>query len=151
VHRLVASEFIDNPTGKPCVDHIDRCNTNNFASNLRWCTASENGANRGKQINTTSEFIGVYWNKQNKNWVAGIKHNSRKIHLGYYSDEREAARAYDAKALELFGAFASTNGFAPDDDSNTDSQDNDNPELTTPTSDYEEFTAESGDVEEDVD
>ena len=77
-------------------------------------------------------------------------HNT-KISLGYYSDERDAARAYDAKALELFGEFASLNCIAPDDDTNTDSHDNDNPELTTPTSDYEEFTAESGDVEEEVD
>ena len=75
---------------------------------------------------------------------------SRKINLGFYSDEREAARAYDAKALELFGEFANINGIAPDDDSNTDSQDNGNPELT-PTSDYEEFNAENGEVEEDVD
>ena len=75
---------------------------------------------------------------------------SRKINLGFYSDEREAARAYDAKALELFWEFANINGIAPDDDSNTDSQDNDNPELT-PTSDYEEFSVENGEVEEDVD
>ena len=97
------------------------------------------------------------WNKQHKKWVASIHHSKRKIHLGYYSDEREAARAYDAKALELFGEFANINGIAPDDDDNTDSQDNDNtdsqdndnPELTTPTSDYEEFSVENGDVVEE--
>ena len=82
--------------------------------------------------------------------MAQITVNGRVKNLGYYSDERDAARAYDAKAIELFGEFANINGIAPDDDSNTDSQDNDSPELT-PTSDYEEFNAESGEVEEDVD
>ena len=137
VHRLVACEFIENPAGKPCVDHIDRCNTNNFASNLRWCTRSENQANRSKQRNVSSQFIGVYWDKRSKKWRATIQINRRTQGLGCYSDERAASRAYDAKAIELFGEFANINGIAPDDDSNTDSQDNDNPELTTPTSDYE--------------
>ena len=151
VHRLVASEFIDNPTDKPCVDHIDRCKLNNFAVNLRWCTSSENNANRSKRANATSQFVGVNWAKHQKKWRSRINIQKKKIHIGYYSDEREAARAYDRKALELYGEFANINGIAPDDETNTDSQDNDNPELTTPTSDYEEFTAENGEVEEDVD
>ena len=62
--------------------------------------------------------------------------------LGYFSDDREAARMYDAKAIELFGEFANINGVSDSDPE---------PELTTPTSDYEEFTVESGDVEEDAD
>jgi hypothetical protein len=149
VHRLVATEFIENPADKPCVDHIDRCKLNNFAVNLRWCTSSENNANRSKRANATSQFVGVNWAKHQKKWRSRINIQKKYIHIGYYSDEREAARAYDRKALELYGEFANINGIAPDDDSNTDSQDNDNPELTTPTSDYEEFTTENGDVVEE--
>ena len=42
IHRLVAQTYIENPEGKPQVDHIDGCRTNNCVSNLRWTTGKEN-------------------------------------------------------------------------------------------------------------
>ena len=54
LHRIIATAFIDNPEGKPCVNHIDENKLNNDLSNLEWCTAKEN-AIHGTRIKRIAE------------------------------------------------------------------------------------------------
>ena len=79
-HRLVASEFIDNPNNKPLVDHIDRNKLNNNIDNLRWVTHSENQMNKTKANNKTSKYKGVKFSKQTKRWRARICINKIQQH-----------------------------------------------------------------------
>ena len=58
---------------------------------------------------TTSKYRGVCWNKAGRKWYAQIGYSGEDHYLGTFSDERSAAEAYDAAALELHGDKAKTN------------------------------------------
>ena len=94
------------------VDHANGDGMDNRRLNLRLATHSENLSNQRKQKNRSSKFKGVTWHKARAKWRAQIKckglPNSDR-HLGYFESEETAARAYDAAAKRLFGAFASLN------------------------------------------
>lgn len=97
------------PSGKSIADHKNQNKRDNRRSNLRPATYSENGANRGLHRNNTSGFKGVCWNAGTKSWKAQIRCLGEHYYLGLFAAAEEAARAYDAKALELFGEFAHLN------------------------------------------
>ena len=48
-----------------------------------------------------SKYVGVSWHKKNKMWKAQITINGKRKYLGYYHDEKEAARMYDEQAALL--------------------------------------------------
>ena len=48
-----------------------------------------------------SKYVGVSWFKQTKKWMASIMIDGKKKNLGYYHDEKEAARVYDEQAALL--------------------------------------------------
>jgi hypothetical protein len=96
-------------TGWPRVDHQDRNGLNNQRQNLRPATASQNGANRRPRPGHSSQYKGVGWHEVNGMWRARIRFQGTLRHLGNFTDETAAAKAYDAAARELFGDFARPN------------------------------------------
>ena len=42
VHRLVAAAFVDNPNGYSEVNHKDEDKSNNYMTNLEWCSRRYN-------------------------------------------------------------------------------------------------------------
>ena len=91
------------------VDHQDRNTFNNQRENLRPCTVVQNAQNRGKRANAKFRYKGVVWTPHMQQWRARITLNKKLIHLGYFFDEADAARAYDEAARTCFGAFACPN------------------------------------------
>ena len=64
-----------------------------------------------KQIsrNNTSGFRGVHFRKSLNKWGVVISKDKKRHYLGTYKTAEEAARAYDAKAKELYGQKARLN------------------------------------------
>lgn len=82
------------------VDHINRDKLDNRRANLRIATNAENGQNRDAYEGGTSRFRGVSWKPSKNRWVAHAWIDGRTVHVGYFTDEVEAARAVDRYRLE---------------------------------------------------
>jgi hypothetical protein len=92
------------------VDHINHNGLDNRKANLRFATRAENNRNvRCLKKNKSSRYRGVYHDKKYKKWRAHISVNNKKRHLGYFKDEKEAARAYDNAARKYYKEFAILN------------------------------------------
>jgi hypothetical protein len=89
------------------VDHEDHNGLNCQRHNLRKCVRGENDGNRRK-TRGSSQYKGVSWSKSKGRWRACIT-IQRTVHLGYFTDEVQAALAYDAAARTRFGVFAKCN------------------------------------------
>lgn len=106
MHRLIMRDVV--PDGLE-VDHRDLDGLNNTRENLRPATRSQNMANTGKRPGVFSSiYKGVHRLKENY-FKAYIMVRMKRIHLGYFRDEDEAAKAYDRAAVFHFGEFARLN------------------------------------------
>lgn len=106
LHRLVMKA--DKGTQ---LDHANRNGLDNRKLNLRFCTHSQNQANKTKYTNNTSGYKGVYWNKYHRKFEAQIRVNKIKIHLGYFNTTKQAAEIYNEAAVKCFKDFSVTNSF----------------------------------------
>jgi hypothetical protein len=96
-------------TGWALVDHVNTNGLDNRRVNLRPATIAQNRHNSRPNHGTSSHFKGVTWHKANGKWQAGIKIDGKNRYLGIFASEVEAARVYDAAALDAFGEFAYLN------------------------------------------
>lgn len=106
LHRFI----LNAPQGKQ-VDHKDNDGLNCQKENLRFATSAQNHQNM-KVIRTGAvPFKGVtYCRRRNrrKRFRARL-YSAGGASLGFFLTAEEAARAYDAKARELYGEFARLN------------------------------------------
>jgi len=93
-------------------DHINGNKLDNRKCNLRSCTRQQNQFNKGPQKNKRSIYKGVYLltcHQKYYYWIARININGKRIHIGSFKTEGEAASAYNKAASELYGYFAKLN------------------------------------------
>jgi hypothetical protein len=94
--------------GAAQIDHRDGDGLNNRRENLRPATRTQNNANQRK-YRGTSRYKGVSWDVSSRRWRARIHCDHRETSLGQFTSEADAARAYNAAALEHFGEYARLN------------------------------------------
>jgi hypothetical protein len=110
-HRIVYFLQTKQDPGLYQVDHV---NGTGDPLELRLATPGENLANSKKTQcyggkKCSSIYKGVGWNKKDFKWHAKIMFQGKKIFLGCFVNEIEAAKAYNKAALEYFGEFARIN------------------------------------------
>jgi hypothetical protein len=112
IHRyiLYLENILDDLSNPLEVDHVNRNPLDNRLCNLRICTRSQNQAYTTKRPNKTSQYKGVYKrNRIKKPYLVQIRIDGKKQNIGSFSNEIEAARAYDKVAKEVYGDFAFLN------------------------------------------
>jgi hypothetical protein len=95
MHRCI----FDVPDDK-LIDHINHNGLDNRKANLRIVTNMQ-------------KYKGVSWAKRVGKWHTEIYCRGQKIFIGYFDDQTAAAKAYDARAAQLYGDYAALNFPAP--------------------------------------
>ena len=91
LHRVVAAYFCENHENKEQVNHIDGNKENNQASNLEWCTNTENQRHR-------IDVLGKD-NKGENNPMYGISGEQSPVFKGYI-------KQIDPKTNKVIGIYA---------------------------------------------
>jgi hypothetical protein len=90
--------------------HRNRNKLDNRRRNLRPATGSQQIINQALRRDNTSGYKGVFdmgrYSIRRKPWLAHIRYKRKRETIGYFRTKKEAARAYNKRALELFGPFA---------------------------------------------
>lgn len=87
IHRVIATTFIPNSAGKPCVNHKNGDKSNNSIENLEWVTYSEN-------VTHAYRVLGYKPNANQKGRFGALSHSSKKV--GQYSLDGGLIKVYDA-------------------------------------------------------
>jgi len=98
IHRLVALNFIPNPTNLPQVDHIDGNPANNHLTNLRFCSNKQNQLNTKISKRNTSGIKGICRNRNG--WQVSWQENGKQKHKWFKT--KEEAEIYRKKMVEKF-------------------------------------------------
>lgn len=95
IHTLIWDAFGDKPRDghRLQVDHINNDRTYFLVHNLQLLNEFQNMGKSRRRMKSSSRFVGVYHRKDNGHWNAYIQHNKRRLHIGQFKTEIEAALA----------------------------------------------------------
>jgi hypothetical protein len=113
MHRVIMRAELDkiprHLRNEVLIDHINHNGLDNRKGNLRLATRQENSRNRRPVGRGSSKYKGVTRRKSDGVYIADIRAGRKRIYLGCFRSEVEAAKAYDVAARKYHGEFASLN------------------------------------------
>jgi len=104
MHRLITNA----PAGM-IVDHRNHNGLDNRRENMRVCTREQNSHNQRPYRGSSCGYKGVTLHKRDGVFEVNIRYKGKLNYIGRFKDADDAAKAYDKKAVELFGEFAYLN------------------------------------------
>lgn len=101
VHQLVALCFLSYrfENHSLVIDHINGDKTDNRLDNLQLISQRENRSKLSKK--TTSDYVGVYFQKKTKKYTSMIYINGTIRYLGSFDNQEDAKAAYDKELNNL--------------------------------------------------
>ena len=106
--RITLSRHLLDEPQDMVVDHINRNHLDHRRKNLRACTRGQNNVNSCRQKNGASQYRGVQRTKAGR-WIVQCGRRGKRVYLGTFDSEIEAARVYNVWAKQEYGEFAYQN------------------------------------------
>ena len=94
---------------KKVINHKNHNTLDNRKENIEICSHKENIRFSRKKKSSTKGYKGIYRVNSSRKWTAQISVDGERIYLGVFSNEKDAALAYDWGAKKYFGKFAYVN------------------------------------------
>jgi len=106
LHRVILASLLGRllEKGEEC-DHVNGNTLDNTRNNLRLASHSQNTRNRKTNANSTTGIKGVWWNKKDMKWQAGITVDGKLHYLGRFSNVEDAKKAYEQASKKFHGDF----------------------------------------------
>jgi len=99
IHRLVAAAFYGESNLE--VNHKDSNKHNNHMDNLEYCNRRENNTHYHRTQKQQSKYPNVGFATDRNKWYSRIMIEGRRKHLGHFTEEEDAYKAY-LNALEEY-------------------------------------------------